>query len=108
MATQFENVREQVTADGNSTIYKTPRGGVVLLELSRTAGTATFSLEVKLNGTWVPFRDTQGSLVTVDMDATTEHFRFEFISHVDVRYRVVTSSASSADFHLRLGRTVSE
>lgn len=108
MATQFKNVRETITANGDSTIYRSPRGGVVVLSMVRTAGSIDFSLEISLDGTFVPFRDANGSLVTGTMNGTTEHYGIEFLSHVDVDYKVVFTNNSSGSVDLRLGRTTSE
>lgn len=85
--------------------------GVYALDIVRTAGTATASLEISLdNGAnYVQFTDANGTDVTVDMSGTTRHYRHEFLAQPGTRFQVVTTGASGgASITVQLTRIVSE
>lgn len=111
MANNNSGIIQIFTAGTTSTDkFHVPRGGVVGLDLVRTSGTGTVSLEFSLDGTtYVPCRDEDGSLVTVAMDGTTEHYHKRLLAQVDTYFQLVTTSMTSTpSISAKMTRIISE
>jgi hypothetical protein len=98
MAIQKSSVTGTFTADGDSDVLECTTGGVLGIDLQRTAGTQTVALQTSLDGTnFAQFYDANGVAVTVGMSASQPHRRFELLAKGGQQFKLVGSSASSAN-----------
>lgn len=112
MANDQSGIEQTFTTDTTSTQkFHVPRGGIVGLDLIRTAGTGVVSLEVSFDGsTYVPARDEDGNLIAGTMGASIEHYHKRILSQVDVYYQLVSTDvvSGSGSISARLTRIISE
>ncbi len=98
-----------ISSDTTTGPIKVRRGGAHRLDAIRTAGSIDLSLEISLDGTtYVPARDTTGSLIEKTMDGTNEHWTAEFLAQVDCYLQVVSTNNSSGNIQFALTRVVAE
>ena len=97
MANDQSGIIQTFTTDVTSTQkFHVPRGGVIGLDLVRTAGTGTIALQFSLDGTtYVPARDDEGALISASLDGTTQHYSKRILAQVDTYYQLVSTSVVS-------------
>lgn len=98
MAIQKTSVSGTFTSDTESDTLECAAGGVLAVDLQRTAGTQTVSLQTSLDGTnFAQFYDANGVAVSAAMSLSLPHRRFEILAKGSQKFKLVGTSASSAN-----------
>lgn len=95
-----------LTANGNSAnSFRMPRAGVLVGQLTRTAGTMTVALEVKIPGssTFVQAYNSAGTAITYDLSSSLPNAQIELLAMPEGEYRLVASNNSSGSVDYALG-----
>ena len=102
-------INETITSDTATGPIKVRRGGVYSLEYIWTAGTIDLELQISFDGaTYVKALDVSDASYDVTMATGTRYYKREFLSQVDVYYRIVSTNNTSGNVQARLTRIVSE
>ena len=82
--------------------------GLVAVDLQRTAGTLTVTLQTSLDGgaNFAPAIDANGTALAADMSASVQHKRFEIIGQGGQQFQLVSTSDSSGAVPYKMSRVV--
>jgi len=108
MANKTQILTETFTGDGDATDnYHAMRGGVLLLEAVRTAGTMTLTLQVSLDGTnFADAVNASGTAISSTLNSSSPNWHVEHLIPVDSYWKIVASgSASTPSVQTYLGPT---
>jgi len=106
MAEEYTRVSGNISGTDNtdSDELVLTEGGVVVVDYTWTAGSATLPVETSLDAgtTYVPFTDSNGTAITASISTSTKHYRAEFLGQAGQRFRINPSGATSADIDYRM------